>query len=367
MRPALGFSACNKNHNNYIDWAGKARPINIIIKELLEMKILILGGTVFLGRHLAEIAQQRGHEVTLFNRGNSNPDLFPHLERLRGDRDGDLKALRGHRWDAVIDTCGYVPRIVGASAALLADVVDHYTFISSMSVYENFQEVGITEEFPVGKMEDETVEEVTGESYGPLKASCEAVAEAAMPGRVLTIRPGLIVGPHDPTDRFTYWPHRVARGGAILVPGNPQDVIQFIDVRDLAEWNIRLVEQKQTGVIHASGPQGQMTMGALLDTSRAVSDSDATFIWMDEDFLLARGVAPWSELPLWIPGDEFAGFSAFNLTKAIQHGLTFRPLAETVMDTLAWSASRPEGYAWRAGLKPEREKELLQAWKAANE
>ena len=185
------------------------------------MNLLILGGTVFLGRHLVEAALARGHAVTLFNRGQHNPDLFPEVERLRGDRDGDLQALEGRRWDAVVDTCGYVPRVVRASAEMLAPNVDHYTFISSISVYADTSKPGIDEQAPVGTLDDPTTEEVTGESYGPLKALCEQAAEAAMPGRVLNIRPGLIVGPHDPTDRFTYWVRRVAEGGEVLAPGNP--------------------------------------------------------------------------------------------------------------------------------------------------
>ena len=199
------------------------------------MKLLILGGTVFLGRHLVEAAQARGHQLTLFNRGQHNPELFAGVEKLRGDRSGDLSALRGRRWDAVIDTCGYIPRIVRASAELLADAVDHYTFVSSLSVYADTSRPGIDESAPVGQLADETVEDITGETYGPLKALCEQAAGRALPGRVLTVRPGLIVGPHDPTDRFTYWPVRVARGGALLAPGRPERRVAFVDVRDLAE------------------------------------------------------------------------------------------------------------------------------------
>ncbi len=209
------------------------------------MKLLVLGGTVFLGRHLVEAATARGHSVTLFNRGQHNPELYPEVEKLRGDRDSDLSALQGRRWDAVIDTCGYLPRAVRASAELLADAVDHYTFISSISVYADFHTPAMDESAPVGTLADETVEEVTGETYGPLKALCEQAAERALPGRVLNIRPGLIVGPHDPTDRFTYWPVRVARGGEVLAPGRPHVPVQVIDGRDLAEWTVRMVEARQ--------------------------------------------------------------------------------------------------------------------------
>ncbi len=328
------------------------------------MKLLILGGTVFLGRHLVEAALARGHEVTLFNRGQHNPDLFPNVEKLRGNRDGDWEALQGREWDAVIDTSGYVPRVVRASAALLADAVKHYTFISSLSVYADFSVVGIDESAPVGKLQDETVEEVTGETYGPLKALCEQAAEQAMPGRVLNIRPGLIVGPYDPTDRFTYWVHRVARGGEVLAPGRPEYLVQFIDARDLAEWNVRMVEAEQTGVYNATGLDYPLTMGQLLEECKTVSGSDAQFTWVDEQFLLDAKVQPWMELPLWIPESDpnSAGFSAFDCGKAIADGLTFRPLAETIRDTLAWDATRPADVERRAGLKRERETELLEAW-----
>ncbi len=328
------------------------------------MKLLILGGTVFLGRHLVEAALARGHEVTLFNRGQHNPDLFPDVEKLRGNRDGDLAVLRGRTWDAVVDTCGYIPRIVRASAELLAGAVRHYTFISSLSVYADARQAGIDESGAVGKLEDETVEEITGETYGPLKALCEQAAERAMPGRVLNVRPGLIVGPHDPTDRFTYWPVRVSRGGDVLAPGRPGRVVQFIDVRDLAEWIVRAVEANLTGVYNAVGPDHALSMGYVLDQCKSVSGSNARFVWVDETFLTEAGITPWSEMPLWIPesAPESVGFFAFDCRKAISAGLTFRPPTDTIRDTLAWDATRPADRDWRAGLKPEREAELLAAW-----
>jgi 2'-hydroxyisoflavone reductase len=327
------------------------------------MKLLLLGGTIFLGRHLVEAALARGHEVTLFNRGRHNADLFPEVEKLRGDRDGNLAALQGRRWDAVIDTCGYVPRVVRASAELLAKAVEHYTFISSLSVYSDFSAPGMDESGPTGRLEEETTEEVTGETYGPLKALCEQAAEAAMPGRALNIRPGLIVGPHDPSDRFTYWPRRVARGGEVLAPGDPGSLTQFIDVRDLAEWNIRMMEAGKTGVYNATGPDYPLTMGRLLEECRNVGGSGARITWADEQFLLDSQVAPWTELPLWVPASEGAGFNAVNCGKAIADELTFRPLADTIRDTLAWDAARPADMPLRAGLTPEREAEVLQAWR----
>jgi 2'-hydroxyisoflavone reductase len=332
------------------------------------VKVLILGGTVFLGRHLVQAASARGHEVTLFNRGEHNPDLFPEVEKLRGNRDGGLSQLRGRRWDAVIDTCGYVPRVVRTSAEMLADAVDHYTLVSSLSVYANMSKVGIDESDPVGTLHDETVEEVTGETYGPLKALCEQAAERAMPGRVLNVRPGLIVGPHDPTDRFTYWPVRVVRGGDVLLPGRPERQVAFIDVRDLAEWIMHAVESRLTGVYNADGLDYPLTMQQLVETCRNVSGSDARFVWVDETFLTEAGVTPWSEMPLWIPESDpdAAGFFAFSIDKAMAAGLTFRPLDETVRDTLAWEATRSKDREWRAGLKSEREAELLERWGKRN-
>jgi 2'-hydroxyisoflavone reductase len=331
------------------------------------MNLLILGGTIFLGRHLVEAALARGHDLTLFNRGQHNADLFPVVEKLRGDRGGDLAALRGRRWDGVIDTCGYVPRVVRASAQLLADAVGHYTFISSISVYPSLPVPGMDESAAVGTLADESVEEVTGETYGPLKALCEQAAEATMPGRVLNIRPGLIVGPNDPSDRFTYWPRRVARGGDVLAPAPPDGLVQVIDVRDLAEWIVRMVETGQTGIYNATGPDGPLTMERLLQECRTVSGSNASLIWVDEEFLLNAGVAPWTEVPLWVPArdESMAGFSAVNCSKAIAAGLTFRRLASTIRDTLLWDATRPPDRDLRSGLKPDREAELLAAWRAA--
>jgi len=331
------------------------------------MRILILGGTIFLGRHLVEAALAREHEVTLFNRGQHNADLYPQLEKLRGDRDGGLDALRGRRWDAVIDPSGYVPRVVRQSAELLAGAVERYAFISSISVY-NERRVGIDEDAPLARLADAGVEEVRGDTYGALKALSEEAIEAALPGRALQLRAGLIVGAHDPSGRFTYWPARVARGGEVLAPGRPERPVQFIDARDLADWTVRLLEQGGRGVYNATGPATTLTMSALLETCRTVSGSDARFSWLPEAFLLAQGAGPWMELPLWVPEtEEYRGFMEVDCQRALAAGLTFRPLAETVRDTLAWDAARPtaEREATPAGLKPEREAALLAAWHAA--
>lgn len=325
------------------------------------MKILILGGTVFVGRHLVEVALARGHELTLFNRGQHNPDLFPTVEKLRGDRGGNLQALEGRQWDVVIDTCGYIPRAVTLTAQLLAAQVQQYVFISTISVYDDFSPAGIDESAGVGQLADPTTEEVTGETYGPLKALCEAAAEAAMPGRVLTIRPGLIVGPDDPTDRFTYWPVRVARGGEVLAPGNPQQQVQFIDVRDLAAWTISMVERQVNGIYNATGPATPLPIEQLLTTCQTTLHSDAQFTWVTEEFLQSHEVGAFVEMPLWVPA-AMAGLEQVDCRKAIAAGLHFRPLIETVADTLQWHQQRPAPHTWRAGLTPEREQQLLAAW-----
>ena len=329
------------------------------------MKVVILGGTQFVGRHVVDAARARDHEVTLFNRGQTNPDLFPEVEKLHGDRDGDLTALRGRYWDVVVDTSGYVPRIVRSSAELLADAVEQYVFVSSISAYADFSRPDTDESAPTGRLEDEAVEDVTGETYGPLKALCEWAVEEAMPGRTLIVRPGLIVGPYDPTDRFTYWPHRVARGGDVLSPGRADRVIQIMDARDLAEWIVRMVEARTTGTYNATGSDDGLTMGRLLEECRAVSGSDARFVWVDEQFLLDQGVTPWIELPVWMPGEEYRGVLAVDVSRAVAAGLTFRPLADTVRDTLEWAANRSPEHEWKAGMTPERERDILQIWQTS--
>jgi 2'-hydroxyisoflavone reductase len=329
------------------------------------MKILILGGTVFLGRALVEAAMLRGHELTLFNRGRSGPDLYPEIERLKGNRDGGLSVLAGRSWDAAIDTSGYVPRLVRDSAEMLREAVGHYTFISSLSVYSDFKQPGMDESGPLGKLNDESIETVDGETYGPLKALCEQAAESAMPRRVLVIRPGLIVGQYDPSDRFTYWPERVRRGGEVLAPGKPGRMVQYIDVRDLAEWNIRMVETGKTGVYNANGPEEPQAMQALLEACKTASGSEARFNWVSEKFLEEQGVEGWSEMPLWLPESdpEYGGFFSVNVSKAQSDGLTYRSAVDTAQATLEWSVTRPADHAWRAGITAEREAALLELWK----
>jgi 2'-hydroxyisoflavone reductase len=333
------------------------------------LRILILGGTGFLGPQLVEVAQARGHTLTLFNRGKTRPGLFPNVEKRHGDRDptkGEgLKELEQGEWDAVVDTSGYVPRIVGASAQLLAPRVGHYVFISSISVYGDTR-TPPDESTPVATTPDPTVEEIRGDTYGALKALCEQAAEKALPGRTTVIRPGLIVGPDDPTDRFTYWPVRVARGGEVMAPGDGQDPVQVIDARDLAAFAIRLVEQKVYGTFNATGPEGGLPMKAFLEQVRQGTGGDARFTWVGTDFLEQQQVAPWSDMPVWVPrtGDT-AGMGQTRVAKAIAAGLTFRPLTDTARDTLAWFKTLPpERQAkLRNGLAAERETKVLAAWR----
>jgi len=324
------------------------------------MQILILGGTRFAGRAMAAAALERGHTVTLYNRGTT-PGLFPNVEELHGDRTLTLDPLTGRTWDAVIDPSGYVPRVVSKSVELLKQAAPHYTFISSLSVYADTSMPGQDENAALAKMDDEQVETVDENTYGPLKVLCEQRVQDGFGEGALIVRPGLIVGPHDPTDRFTYWPVRVARGGEVLAPGQPQRGVQFIDVRDLAEWIIRMVEERKGGVYNAVGPRQPVAMGTLLETCREVSGSNASFTWVPEDYLLKQQVGPWMELPLWVPASDpqMAGFFQFDISRAVAEGLAFRPLDETVRDTLAWASVRPSDHQARAGLSPEREAGLL--------
>ena len=331
------------------------------------MKILVIGGTVFLGRALVEAALEKGHKVTLFNRGKSNPDLFPTAQHLIGDRDADLSILKGHTWDVVIDTCGYVPRVVRKSAERLADAVKHYTFISTVSVYADLSTPHHDEHAAVGKIEDETIEDITGETYGPLKALCEQAVIKAMPGRALVVRPGLIVGPYDPSDRFTYWVQRVSLGGEVLAPEPASMPVEFIDVRDLAEWVLRMVEIQGTGIYNAVGPGRSLTLEQFLNACKTVAGSDAQFVWVDGTFLLQNDVQPWSEIPMWLPTEtpEYSGIFAINIEKALNAGLVHRPVEATIKDTLAWVKTRPDGYEMRAGISGQREEELLRLWKGS--
>jgi 2'-hydroxyisoflavone reductase len=335
------------------------------------VRLLVLGGTKFVGRAVVEAARSRGHEVTLFNRGKTSPELFPELEQLRGDRDGGLRALEGRAFDAVVDPSGYVPRIVRASAELLAGTAGHYLFISSVAAYARPYRTGFAEDAPLAVLDDPATEEVSG-NYGALKAACERAVEELFPERSTLVRAGLIVGPHDPTDRFTYWPARAARGGEILAPGYPGRQVQFVDARDLAAWIVRACEERIAGPFTATGPTPPVTFGRLLEACCEAAGTENRVTWVDEGFLQAAGVGEWMGLPLWLAesNGDLAHMLEADVSKAVAAGLTFRPIAETVRDTLVWAAARAgrgdgtvamldtEG----VGLSPEREAELLQEW-----
>jgi 2'-hydroxyisoflavone reductase len=336
------------------------------------MRVLILGGTVFLGRHLVAAARAAGHEVTLFNRG-THGDVVPDVEQIHGDRHGDLSAL-DRSWDAAIDTNAYLPWSVERVAGALRDRVPHYTLVSSISAVADYSRADYDEAAPLHVLEDEAAARVRAagpespearELYGELKAACERAAEFALPGRALIVRPGLIVGPHDPTDRFTWWVRRAARGGDTLAPGRPGRGVQMIDVRDLAAWMVRMVEARTVGVFQATGPDRPLAMGSVLEACAAVSASAVHWTWVDEGFLLDAGVQPWIEMPLWIPegGDPRVRFlMAADVSRARRVGLVFRPLADTVRDTLEWDRARGEP-PMRAGLDPARERDLLVRWR----
>jgi 2'-hydroxyisoflavone reductase len=327
------------------------------------LRMLILGGTGFLGPHLVESARARGHTLTLFNRGKTHPELFPEVEKLRGDRNGQLRALEGRRWDAVIDTSGYVPRLVKMSAALLAPAVKQYVFISSISVFPDDVKPGADESTPVQKLTEPGSEEVR-KHYGALKALCEQAAEAAMPGRTTNIRPGLIVGPGDPTDRYTYWPVRIDRGGEALAPGSPDDPVQYVDARDLAVWIVGAIERGTVGAYNATGPERPLGIGAMLASCKKAAREPASLTWVAEQFLEERKVSAWDDLPVWTGSS--GGFSRIDCAKAIRAGLKFRSADETARDTLAWWKTLPEDRRkkLRAGLSREREQEVLAAWRS---
>lgn len=329
------------------------------------LHLLVLGGTGFIGPHMVREALRRGHTVTLFNRGRTNNELFPDLETIKGDRAGDLDGLRGRSFDAVIDNSGYVPRHVESSAKLLADNVHHYLFISTISVYASFAEP-MDESSPLGTIEDETVEEVTGETYGPLKALCEKRAAAAMGDDRLTIlRPTYICGPGDHTDRFSYWPVRAQAGGDMLWPGSPEHTTQIIDVRDLANFTIDSVERRSAGIFNTVTPRGSYTFGNFLDDCTALSAADVNPLWMDEAFIEEHDVA--ASLPVWHPlSGPFANVSNVSGERAHAAGLRNRPVRETIRDLLTWWDCQPEDRTatLRAGLGPEREAELLELLKS---
>lgn len=339
-------------------------------KSVKPLSILILGGTGFIGPTEVRYALSRGHKVTTFNRGKTHPGELPkEVEQLIGDRNGQLDALKGRQWDVVIDNPTTLPSWVRDAAQILKGNLERYVFISTISVYADTGQ-GVDETASLAKYDGpdpykETIEGVKAsgfKTYGPLKALSEKEAEKWFPGKTLIIRPGLIVGPGDQSDRFTYWPVRIDRGGEVLAPGKPSDPVQFIDARDLAEWTIRMAENRETGIYNATGPARPLEIGQMLDEIKKALHSNATFTWLPADFLKQEKVEAWSDMPVWA-GDEL-GLARTKIDRALAKGLTFRPLAETVRDTLAWFKSLPQDRQSKlhAGLTPERETEVLAAW-----
>lgn len=337
------------------------------------MRLLIFGGTLFLGRHVVEAALEQGYTVTLFNRGRTNPGLFPGVERIRGDRTGDLAALRGRAWDAVVDSCGYLPRVARASAAALRDSVEHYTFVSSISVYAAPLARGTREDAPRAEIEESLADEFVPERYGALKARCERAVEQELPGRALIVRSGLLVGPHDPTGRLGYWTRRIAEGGDVLAPGDPSRAVQLIHARDMADWILQMAVRRASGTYNVTGPAERLTAASLLERIAALTPGGARLHWVPEGFLLRNGVSPWTELPLWLP-EESNGMLDVSIARALDAGLAFRPLDETLREVMEWSSRADtatgvlaSGASTGGGMTRAREWELLEAWRRAPE
>jgi 2'-hydroxyisoflavone reductase len=332
------------------------------------LRLLVLGGTDFLGRHVTAAALARGFGVTLFNRGRTNPDLFPEAERLRGDRDGKLDALCGRSWDAVVDTSGYLPDHVAASARLLRGRVGHYTFISSISVYADLARPGTDETSLVHPPAAASERRVTGETYGPLKVACERAAEEELPGQVLTVRAGLLVGPHDNVPRLMYWLRRVARGGRLLAPGGPERAVQVIDARDVAEWALRMAERQGTGVYNVTGEPGGLTFGDLVGSCSIAAGTAIETVWAEDAVLQEEGVTPFDGLPYWVPAPAI-GMMQVAIDRARSRDLRWRPFESTALDTWSWLREQPleepplrrslDGIEIMCGLSAEAEARIL--------
>jgi 2'-hydroxyisoflavone reductase len=332
------------------------------------LRVLIFGGTGFIGPHFVRVLRESGHKLTLFNRGKRNPGLFPDIETLIGDRNGKIDALKGRDWDVVIDDSGYFPAQVRASAELLRDRVHHYIYVSSISAYADLTPPGIDEDYRLAPLKDPDAKQITEENYGGLKAACEQIVEQTYGKRQAVIRPSYIVGPGDTTDRFTYWPVRAARGGEMLAPGAPRDPIQFIDVRDLADFMRLAVERRIAGRYNLCNPPGAVTIGDVLETSKRLANAGTTFVWADAAFLQKNKLLESGEIPIWSPATgEFAGAALVSSARAVAQGLRFRNLETTVRDTLSWHEQRPPAQKekLRAGLTAERETALLQELKSA--
>lgn len=352
---------------------GARRGLPAVPRAPESLRILILGGTGFIGPHHVAYAVARGHRVSVFNRGN-NPERLPDgVEELIGDRNSDLRALEGREWDAVIDLPTTLPKWIRDAAAVLRDSTQHYTFISTIGVNADFSGETLTEDGPVqqyrGDADPFSLTRLEGPLYGPLKAISEQEVERQYPGRALIVRPGLIAGPGDPTDRFSYWPIRMERGGEVLAPGDPTDPVQFIDARDLAGWVIRNAEARTTGTFNLTGPAQTLTISEMLGAIRGTFSEPMRLTWVPSDFLLRQNVEPWhgasGPLPLWTPTPQVRALMRADISRALATGLTFTPLCETSRDTLEWHHTRSaeRKAEMLAGMSAERERELLNAWR----
>jgi 2'-hydroxyisoflavone reductase len=369
---AAAAAACSRKSEPAGNAQPVAAPASAVEPPSQGQKILILGGTSFIGPHIVRAALARGHTVTLFNRGKTHTELFPELEKLRGDRDGHLEVLANRKWDAVVDPSGFVPRIVKMSAELLAPNVAHYVLISTISVYERLSVVGDDESAPVRTIADPTNED-SKTNYGALKALCEQAAEKAMPGRVANLRSGLIVGPGDPTGRFSHWPSRLAGGGEVIGPGDGTTPVQWIDGRDLGAWIVKVIEDRIAGTFNAFGPARRTTIKEALDACNEAGGNKATITWVDAKFLAKQGVQGWSDLPMWLDNTDpdTLGFGTMKNARAFAKGLVCRPCLDTAKDTLAWLASLPatmpadeRAKLTSSGIKRDRELAVLAAWKS---
>jgi len=326
------------------------------------MRLLFIGGTRFVGRTMATTAMARGHEVTLFHRGRLEPRGLPGAESVLGDRERDLALLLDGRWDAVVDSCGYLPRGVGASVAALRERASHYTFVSSISVFDHSIPEGVDERGPLKTVPDAHADTFSIEHYGALKARCERAVHAGFPGRALIVRPGLVIGPGDYSDRFTYWVARLARGGPIAAPDRRDAPVQWIDVRDLAEWTVRSIEAGVTGDFNVTGPEVACPFGEVLERVARAIEARPDLVWIDRETLEREEIEPWTDLPLALPYDGSEdGAARTNVAKAVAHGLTFRPLEDSARDVLRWWREVEPARELKAGLPAEREARLLEA------
>ena len=344
---------------------GSSQPAAARPSRQQGMTILILGGTGFIGPHVVRHALARGHQITLFNRGRTNTHLFPEVEKLVGDRNTDLTALEARRWDAVIDNSGYTPHQVGLSVDLLKDATDQYLFTSTRAVYTDFTAEVMDEDAPIGPGD---LPESEWTAYGPAKVLAERAVGEGFGARTLIVRPPVIVGPGDRSDRFTYWPDRIDAGGEVLVQGDPTDPVQFIDVRDLSEFYINLLEQQTAGIFNSVGPGAPLSSAELVYGIRAITAAPVSFTWVDWDFLAERGQMPQRQLPFWQPpAGNYLNYGRIDSSRGIAAGLTFRPLAVIAQDTLEWHRSREAGgeYPLRTGLDRATEARLLAEWREA--